>query len=372
MLPLLAADDEDRVAEIHRRAVTYYGRRTAPDDVVEHLYHRLMLGQSKAKLDRYWDLAASAALEPSMPELPASSRVYLANTLPDAEVDPADLAAAGEDAWVRQVTRQARRLLDAGQSVKALGLLDGGPVTEAHADPAVCLLRIEALASTRQRDEAIDVALRALERADSAGQLREYVELAILTGRVAEDAENLDLAEQWFTTGRESALDLGARIPALAAGVGVLRVQRREGIARDATPARRLRGQLTVEVAGLSERDKASNPALVRELAAELGDDLPGLLADAATHLGVDTSTTRGVGLSEEARVTIERTTRERLVADPDYLGPQVASSAATGRALADALKEAPDDEYLRGTVKQYWQSEADRPSFDYYDDQGK
>ena len=41
----LAAEDADRVRDIHERAIAYYEKRTGIDDQIEHLYHRLMLGQ---------------------------------------------------------------------------------------------------------------------------------------------------------------------------------------------------------------------------------------------------------------------------------------------------------------------------------------
>ncbi len=372
MLPLLVAEDAGRVTEIHERAVTYYAQRSAPDDVVEHLYHRLMLGQPKETLDRHWRPAASAALEAAMPELPASSRVYLANTLPDAEVDPADLARP-----TRRHGSARRRGRHDGCSTpacpcKALELLADGPTRRRHGDPAVGLLRIEALARR-------DVATRRSPwpGTPSSGPTGQASCATMSSWRSSPaGSPRMPPTSPLPSTGSRrrarAPTTSGARIASLAAGVGVLRVSGARA-ARDATPARRLRGQLVVEVATLTERgqDAQSRPRARarrragrrRARAARRRGRPPG--GEHVDHAG---------GRAQRAGPSHHRGGRpaSELVADPDDLGPQVASSAATGRALADALKEAPDDEYLRGTVKQYWQSEADRPSFDYYDDQGK
>ena len=372
MLPLLQAESPELVEDIHHRAIAYYQGRTALDDRTEHLYHRLMLGQSSETLDGYWDLFAGSALETAMPELPASARVYLAGKLPDHEVDRADLAAADHAAWVGQVTRQARRLLDSERADGALALIDERDGPGGADAPAVVLLRIEALASLGRRAEALTLAREAVDNADAKGLAREYIDLSVIAARVAEDMNDLRLSGDYFSRARESARDVGARVASLTAGAGVLRTIRRSGVLGSRSASHRLRQELIAEAATLTEREKAKNPGLLRELAAELGGDLPQLLADAALHLGVETTSKGDNELSRHARETIDNTIREQRAAsgaddDPaderDGDAPPLGSAAA-GAAIAEALQHAPDDADLHETVQEYWVSEADLPSF--------
>jgi hypothetical protein len=46
-------------------------------------------------------------------------------------------------------------------------------------------------------------------------------------------------------------------------------------------------------------------------------------------------------------------------------------TSSEVGQNVADALSTSPGDDHLKESLKDYWQSEADRPSFDY-DAEGK
>lgn len=370
MLPLLRDESPEsaaRVDRIHRLAVAYYKDRPGLDDRVEELYHRLMLGQSDKTLESRWDDSAGFQLESAMPELPPASRVFLANKHPDAEANPEDLLAAGYAAWVAQATRKARRLLDSGLSEQATELLHTGPTPDTR-DPegfpedalAITALKVQAHAASRRRDYALEIARKGIEAAERRALPREYVELTILAGRVAEDDERFDEAWRYFRDGRESAVDLALRIPAMEAAAGGLRVSRRAGwddTRRDTRGLRALKQQLIVEATGLTAAEKQQYPTLLRELAAEVGDAVPDLLAEAADRLGGDFSSSKGFD--------------ELFEQDPTR-SPGPTSAPAQGRTVAEALRERPDDDWLRSSTQSYWQGEADKLSFDAYDDQGK
>ncbi|BDZ54105.1 hypothetical protein GCM10025870_11780 [Agromyces marinus] len=425
MLPLLEADAPEQVAAIHRSAVEYYAGRAGPDDRTERLYHRLMLGDAATSDDEDWDPLAAAALEPALPEFPPASRVELASRLDEVEVDPDDLAAAESEAWVRQFVGQARSMLDAGDAAHVVDLIERRPDGVRTLTAEVGQLHVEALAAMGLRAEATEVAREAIAAADAAGDLRGYVELSIVAARVAEDGGDFVQALDSYLDARESAVDLGVLTVGLTAGAGALRVVRRGGMRPDAR-IDALRTAMVSETGRLTESDKARNPSLLRELAADLSAEAPGLLADAAEYAGVEADTGHGEALSPEARSTIRRVSAPppepdaaAAVPEPDAaapVGPVTAvpmpppadpmpppadpmpppaaepmppppvsaaprgsgspagerrrpwrrrrSSAAKGKAVSDALRESPEDEQLQAHLREYWRSEADQASY--------
>ena len=435
MLPLLETDDPERVLDIHHRAVDYYAARPDFDDQVEHLYHRLMLGEPSSTLDHHWLDSAGAFLADAWTEYPAVSRVYLAARL-GVDADPGDLAAADQIAWVRQATRQAQAQLDAGQPALALRTLRGRELSPP--DPTVTRLVVEALAAKGDDVQALVVAEAGIADASERGLGIDAVHLGILAGRVAEDGEatggpgsGFVVARQHYLDARESARDFGARAEALTAAAGALRVSRRfESLRRNLPresvaqlPAwpepdldRELRVQLVKEVGAVPTQQIASHPGLLRELAAEIGSQLPALLIAAADTVGVDARGQSARDLPSAAQtVLVESATGTRSLppADPpdDILDaaraaatataaptrqattpapkseptrgvsgdpeppppvppsddePAPATSSVYGSNIAEALRTSPGDDELKESLSDYWQREVDRPSYDY------
>ncbi|MDV3222683.1 AAA family ATPase [Intrasporangium sp.] len=420
MLPLLEAEDADRVTDIHERAVRYYEGRSEIDDHVEHLYHRLMLGQPTTTLDAHWHDAAATFLEDAWDELPPEARVYLAGRL-GTEADPADLAAADRTAWIRQATSLSRALLDAGQPGQALAILRSREL--APRELAVTRLVVEALAAQGHEGEALAEAQAAIAEADERGLGPEFVQLNLVAARVAEDcaagpdeSADYDEARRHYQEARLSAVDFGARVEAMTAGVGVLRIARRSGLGWRDDQVPELRAQLVAEAETLTEREKSMHPALLRDLAAELGDELPWLLVDAARHVGVEAEGASASQLPEAAQQTLRKAATRSLppqagsvlspspsapatpspppvhpppapgpipkgsggdgwtqapAGHPYSAEPYPATSSSVGQSVADALATSPGDDELKESLKGYWQSEADRPAFDY-DEEGE
>jgi hypothetical protein len=400
MLPLLEAEDADRVRDIHDRAVRFYEERSEIDDHVEHLYHRLMLGQSTETLDARWHEAAATFLEDAWEELPPESRVYLAGRL-GREADPTDLAAADRTAWIRQATSQARALLDAGQPSQALHILHGRQLVPR--DLAVTRLVVEALAAQNHEGDALAEARAAIQEADERGLGVEFVQLNLLAGRIAEDCAGgpdesavFEDARLLFQEARQSALDFGARIEAMTAGVAVLRIMRRSRVSKRQVMGSDLRSELLSEAATLTEREKAMHPGLLRDLAAELGDELPELLVDAARHVGVEAEGRSASQLPEAAQQSLRKAATRSLppadlappptypmsptspappptAAPPAWTVPHAelpVTSSEVGQTVAETLATSPGDDELKESLKGYWQSEADRPSFDYNEEE--
>ncbi|WP_020665709.1 ATP-binding protein [Terracoccus sp. 273MFTsu3.1] len=422
MLPLLETEAPARVREIHERAVTYYAGRPEFDDQVEHLYHRLMLGEPSTTLDRYWVDSAAPFLSDAWTEYPPDGRVYLAGKL-RVDADPEDLTAADRIAWVRQATYQAQAQLDAGQPALALEILRGR--TLEPSDPTITRLVVEALAAQGDDAEALVVAEQGIVDAGHELSL-DGVHLGILAARVAEDGAATDdpgsgfaIARRHYLDARDAAVDFGAPAEALTAAAGALRVTRRfDGLRRTLTreavaalppwpdPERdvELRSTLVKEITGLGTQEVTQHPGLLRELAAELGSQLPSLLIAAADTLGVDAlgatardlpSATRSV-LAETATGTrslplptgtppvAEEPVAEDAPAQADSVEPTAEPAAASptpaqpvttdppgtsssyGSTIADALRTSPGDDELKESLSTYWQREADQPSYDY------
>ena len=72
-------------------------------------------------------------------------------------------------------------------------------------------------------------------------------------------------------------------------------------------------GASVTEAETLTEREKALHPALLRDLAAELGDDLPWLLVDAARHVGVEAEGASASQLPEAAQQTLRKAATRSL-----------------------------------------------------------
>ncbi len=401
MLPLLAMEDSKRVVDIHKRAIRYYSRRTEVDDRIEELYHRLTLGESTETLDRHWDASASPFLEDAWDELPPASRVYLAGRL-GVEADPEDLREADQTAWVRQATRHARSLLEAGSPAAALDILMSRETIPR--DLLVSRRTAEALAGLGRNADALAEAERATAAADQRGLGLDFVQLSIVAGRIAEDiaaargdGSGFDVAQRHYIDARESGLDFGARADALTAGVGILRVQRRfEALGRrvrggalaDPDYATSVRPALEAEAAALGARDRATHPGLVRELAAELGSTLPDLFVEAAKRVGVEAEGSSVRGLSEGAQTVIHETVSRSLPEAPplvtapmtapsppgsaEAVTPLPRTSSTYGEVIAEALqKTGPRDDELKKSLLDYWQLEVDRPAFDYGEGRG-
>ena len=129
MLARLAADPKmkDRIAAIHRAAIRYYQDRTGPADRTEELYHRLMLEQGKATLDKRWTTEAGVRLTGAIPELPAKARAYLLQKDPalESSFTPEEQQELEVEARVKVLERRVEKLVAQGRAVDALVHLEG-------------------------------------------------------------------------------------------------------------------------------------------------------------------------------------------------------------------------------------------------------
>ncbi|AMW13729.1 hypothetical protein A4E84_32000 [Streptomyces qaidamensis] len=292
MLPMLRGEGRTLVHRIHRKAVAYYADLAERDPVnaVEHraeeLYHRLCLGQSARTLDRRWLSGAGQLLDSALEELPVRGRIYLSERL-GITVAPDLLRQADDDTWARQALRAGTACLAEGRAEETLLLLDERP-DHVGGDVELAALRIRALTVLGRMVEARELVEPALELASRLSDARGFVEIAVSGARIDEDLGRFGAARALLRQARRAAEPpgLGEALP-LSVAVAELRLHRREDRA-DSVEARRLRDEVVERVSRLGSRERARHPALVRELAAEVGDHVPELVSQAARLLGVD------------------------------------------------------------------------------------
>ncbi|MCQ6553288.1 AAA family ATPase [Streptomyces sp. C10-9-1] len=290
MLPLLRRDSAAQVREIDRLAVEYYAaaQERRPDRAVElraeELYHRLALEQEAAVLDGRWLDEAGPLLDSALDELPERSRVYLSDRL-GITVPAALRERADEVTWARQAAREAQALLGDGRPEQALALVSERPGVIGHR-PELAVLRLRALAAlgrAREVRASVGAALDAAAARDPALT----GEIALLGARAEEDLGDFGAAHALLRRVRRAAEQQGDRVLALRALTASLRLHRRGGSA-SSPAAEEVRGELVAGVAAAGDRTLERHPSLLRDLAAELGDRLPRLVALAVRVLGVD------------------------------------------------------------------------------------
>ncbi len=100
------------------------------------------------------------------------------------------------------------------------------------------------------------------------------------------------------------------RISRLTARVAMLRIHRRDGTL-DSDDVRLLRADVIEEAGRLTSQDRSHNPGLVRELAAEVGDQLPSIARDALRLGGLSTAapppSVESLGPDDEPLTSVEQ-----------------------------------------------------------------
>jgi tetratricopeptide (TPR) repeat protein len=283
MLPMIERDNPELLATLRRVALRYFSRQDSFQAKIEELYYRLVLGQSTSTLDRAYDPDAAAELYDALEEFPASSQVYLANRL--GLTVSSDVRLRADDlSWARQSVLAARRLLDAGRPAEALEL-----VTARQGDsvrPFTAAPEIEALAALGRYEEALISAAAAAEWCTDHHKTATFIDVALLAGRIEEDIGDFDQALRWLREVDRVSDSVHDRIGRLTARVAMLRIHRRSGTS-DSDDVRAMRADVIEEASRLTSRDKSHNPGLLRELAAEVGDQLPSIAREALRRSGL-------------------------------------------------------------------------------------
>ncbi|WP_328505602.1 lipase/acyltransferase domain-containing protein [Streptomyces sp. NBC_00391] len=360
MLPLLRRDHQTVVERIHRKAVHYYAQRDAHTDPVasrvEELYHRLALGQSTRTLDGRWIEDAGPLLEPAIEELPASAQVYLIEKLGGSASD--ELRAAGDDeVWERQALRIGKALLAADDPAGVTDLLRERP-HRVSGNLGLTALSMRAALALRRPVDAYDLVGRAMDLAADTADPEVFVELTLLGARSCEDLGRFEEALNLLDRARRIADEPGMDTRLLSVAAAQLRIHRRSGAAATAE-ATALRADTVRRVNALSSKAFRRHPQLIRELAAEIGDELPHLVSYTARSLGV--GGTEGADDALLGSLTGEVGVVPRVPAST--AGTISVSSVSRGNAVGDYLDTHADTaEPLSEALVDTYRHELDRP----------
>jgi hypothetical protein len=294
MLPAIQRDRPATTRAIHEAAASYYaGQPAGAVNRREELYHRLMLEQDTDVLDSWWNDAAGIELATVIDEFPPRGQVYLSTKVRGLRLDPEILATARNDEWARVVRPAALRRMDAGLPAEALALVRER--RGADRGPLLPDLEVEAMERLGQVSEALSLAEQERARAELRGDpdlVRALITAqARLNERLRHPKRAWDLWQSLAALdrarrGRTSALDEEVRVRELIVLTSLLRVARQ--LRRSDRTVTELRAETIRLALGTPRRLLTDNPSLLRDLAAETGDDSPELLslAESALHAG--------------------------------------------------------------------------------------
>lgn len=341
MLPAIRRDRPATTRAIHEAAVAYY--ESHPQGGVsrrEELYHRLMLEQAAAVIDRRWTSAAGDELAAVIDEIPARGQLYLTTKVHGLRLDPAVRAAASDDEWRQVVRPSALSQMEVDRVEQALALVRERRDADGHA--LLPDIEVEALERLGRADEALALAAAERERAAGRGDVDLVRALITAQARIYERLRRWPEAwELWQRLAvldrarrqRTDALDEEARVRELIVLTSLLRVarnQRRSGPEVEA---------LVAETVGLAERTPdrilTSAPSLLRDLAGEIGRVSAKVLALAERTIGatrtgtVEPETIAAPGLAGDIAGPDDDDRPEVVDSPDDYARPEDSASPA-------------------------------------------
>ncbi len=274
MLRLMIEDPswQDRLREIHDRAVFHYSGRADAVGRAELVYHRLMRDDDPVGLDPLWDgdlvdLLARCWDEP----LPERARAWLG---PRIGRTHEELDSWRVEDWEVSATREAEAHLQTGDFEGVLHLLSER--SERSAGSKLHRLEARALSELGRWSEAEQVLERALAEGVEHYGLGRFLELRILAGRAANEQGDreraMDQARRAQKIAAESQ-DIGGQFRALE-----LRIQAGDPTATDEleklflkTKDARLRGHSELSHRMLEHLNPDST-ALLRKVASAFGN----------------------------------------------------------------------------------------------------
>ena len=275
------------VERIDRSAVRFYKDRSDPISRGEEIYHRLRLGEPSETLDTRWLPEAASHLKNAGEELPAQQRFWLAQHL-GITLDESVRRAASQQAWEGQAARSAERYLQSGAPDKALEVLEKR--SERLPRSTLFFLEAEARRFLGQSEAALQVARAGIDATSKAGAIDMTLELllqmvVIEEGMADNESAARLLAEASTVAGHSS--DEMLRFRVAVTGLRLHRKRHPDDVEEMATLRRDVLSGLTDDLL----RAIRAQPVLLREAAAELGEEDPRIVSAAIEALGVNVAT---------------------------------------------------------------------------------
>jgi cellulose synthase operon protein C len=288
MLPLLRRADPDRVADIHSAAVEYYQPHSDITSRAEELYHRLCLRDSTESLDKRWQRGVENYLGMSLEELPAEGQVYLGSrlgiTLPPDVVSQAKL-----HEQERYTVTRVRQLIRLGELDTALDVI--GEQVNRTPDGPLDVLEAQVLEELGRLDEASRVLDRASQRAADAADSKLLPELQYVAARLAERQGQTERALELLAAARATMPEPPDPLMLVRLRTTELRVRRTASGENQAEAAQpeisTARAELIRLVDASPQEQIAKEPALLVELASEIGEARPTVVLQALLLFGL-------------------------------------------------------------------------------------
>lgn len=372
MLPELRGTLGAVTKQIHELAALYYRGRPGLIDKGEEIYHQLWLEADPHELDQLWDSGGrlDSYLRGAFEELEAPQKIWLGDKL-GIELDSTLRTQAEYAIWERQAERRARTLMARGLLTAAMAALKERPRSDRPSP--LYGLEFDILKLLGRFEEANDILSDGLAVAKMAGDLSATLPLVLREVFLSETRGEFERAFGRAMEAASLADNLDEPLEKLSAQAAVLRVGRkltvlsedRKGGVDEISPALLARDpplrdsspflnykNIIGDSLGASREEMLKSlkdleirsalrgrPALLTEVAAELGSENIDLLVEAVTLLG--TSTADFIALRDHVKTSESKLdNRQRLLFSRLLNSP---SSRGMGRGIAFLVPVFPD-----------------------------
>lgn len=272
------------VRVIDESAAKYYAGQTGVRARAEEIYHRLRLGEPGIKMNSLWMEGVGEYLRTSLEELPAAGRLWLSRKL-GITPPPGVLAQADLQDWEAIVATDAQRYLQSSAPADVINLF----ASRKDRSPDSPLFRIEAEAYRVMGDDknARECAIRGITAASAAGYNELALDLHLFIAAIDEGQDKLEAALARLDAAQAlTALPLSP-FSILRLNVTRIRLRRLLGSSYNAEHAE-LCSTTNEMLTPALMRELRGQPALLRELVAELGQHNPDLLRHGLEVLGIE------------------------------------------------------------------------------------
>lgn len=324
MIAAMPSSLEATVSEIDRRGAEWWANQVGGVARAEEIYHRLRLGHMPAEIT--WDSSAAVYLRNALEEFPVGSmpRMWLGDKL-GVIFDSAEWSQATQEEWELQTGLEAQRLLDAHLPEDVLEVL--ARRKDRLRSSSLFAIETRALLALGKPLEALRVAREGLGESESDVNPI-AIDLLKLIALIEERLGNPGPAVEASKRAVQIAGKQNDVLLQLSAHLRLFRSQRNANV--PTTEPSRQFAKSIAEKAGPSLL--ISNPDILRELAAELGDLNTEFLKWAISVLDEAIQSAgpiRTVRLLEELRVVSEVEAQTLLLSDSRELAKVAKSRVA-------------------------------------------